>query len=201
MYAQFTASPCPLCSDNTRLLVSTHADNEAKVSLAYFKDTIKFCREHHVPFRLEPPGHERLLPRQLSVRDVDKCLVGQDDRDVRFEAERLGLPLLHRARLLQVDDPPRLLSSLILHTELEDAVVLRDANQPTRGFEQNAFQKEAQLEWSDGVPSSAALPSHPHCTLQRPQRAQQGCQMSVGKPKRMGSEIDEANGTKNQLAL
>lgn len=92
----------------------------------YLKEAIQFCREHHIPFCLERSGHERFLPRQLSVRDVDKSVVGEDDRDVRLEAERLCVPLLHQAQLLQVDGPPRLLPVRILDPELEDAVVLRD---------------------------------------------------------------------------
>ena len=93
--------------------------------LTYLEDTIKFCREHHVSFRFEPPGHERLLSRRLSVRDVDKRLVRQDDRNVRFETERLCLSFLHHARLLQVDSPKRLIPCGILDPEFEDAVVLR----------------------------------------------------------------------------
>lgn len=94
--------------------------------LAYLKEAIKFGREHHIPFCLERSGHERLLPRHLSVRDVDKSVVGQDDRDVRLKAERLCVPLLHQAQLLQVDGPRRLLPVRIFDPKLEDAVVLRD---------------------------------------------------------------------------
>ena len=93
--------------------------------MAYLKDTIKFCREHHVSFRFEPPGHERLLSRRLSVRDGHKRLVRQDDRNVWLETKRLCLSFLHHARLLQVDSPKRLLPCGILDLEFEDAVVLR----------------------------------------------------------------------------
>lgn len=93
--------------------------------LTYLQYTVKFCREHHVSFRFERPGHERLLSRRLSIRDFHKRLVRQDDRNVRFEAERLCLSFLYHARLLQVDSPERLLPCGVLDPEFEDAVVLR----------------------------------------------------------------------------
>lgn len=93
--------------------------------MAYLEDTIKFCREHHVSFRFERPGHEGLLSRHLSIRDIHKCLVGQYDCNVCFKTERLCLSFLHHASLLQVDGPKRLLPCGILDLEFEDAVVLR----------------------------------------------------------------------------
>ena len=96
-----------------------------KRQLAYLEDTVKFCREHHVSFRFEPPGHERFLSRRLPVRDVHKRLVGQNDRNVRFETKRLCFSSLHHARLLQVNSPKRFLPCGVLDPEFEDAVVLR----------------------------------------------------------------------------
>ena len=109
-------------------LITNMPSSECAVSkrqLAYLEDTIKFCRQHHVSFRFEPPGHERLLSRRLSVRDVHKRLVRQDDRNVRFETKRLCISFLHNPRLLQIDSPERVLPCGVLDLEFEDAVVLR----------------------------------------------------------------------------
>ena len=90
----------------------------------YLEDAIEFRREHHIPFRFERAGHERLLTRRLALRNVDERLVRQDDRHVRLETVRFRLSPFHRARLFQVDRPRRLLPGRILDEELKDAVVL-----------------------------------------------------------------------------
>ena len=154
----FRASPCPLCSEcKARQLA--HAvmtiENIRSSDDAYLEDAIELRREHHVSFRLELARHERLLPRRLSVRDVDERVVRQDDRHVRLEPERLCIPLLHRARLLQVDRPRRLLPRGVLDAKLEHAVVLRikcklSREQDSDGTVQVQRSDGGWVEWIDG---------------------------------------------------
>jgi hypothetical protein len=152
--------------------------------IAYLEDAIELRREHHVSFRLELARHERLLPRRLSVRDVDERVVRQDDRHVRLEPERLCLPLLHRARLLQVDRPRRHLPRGVLDAKLEHAVVLTIKKKQNcrvsriRMDGSRCTEERWMVGWMDGwmdgqrrAPSLAARPSLRRCILQRFQRA------------------------------
>src|SRR5712675_1905341 len=111
--------------------------NKAKAGAwyAYLEEAIEFCREHHVSLCLEFPGHERLLPSRLAIRNLDERLVLQKYRHVRLEAQRLCLPLFHRARLLQVDGPCHFLPCVILDIKFKDAVVLRSVTWDTSGSE------------------------------------------------------------------
>ena len=87
------------------------------------EDTIKLGRKHHVALRLELAAHERLLAVELALRELGEGLVREDDSDVRL---RLGLALIHRPCLLEVDRPDRLFALRVLHAHLEDAVRLQE---------------------------------------------------------------------------
>jgi hypothetical protein len=109
------------CSGASSISTQKTSDGDIRHHL---KQAVEFGREHHVSFRLQLTRHERLLPVQLALREVDKHLVGQEDAHVGLQPMGLGLALLHGARLLEVDRPACLISRVILDPELEYAVVL-----------------------------------------------------------------------------